>query len=133
MASYELNSTNRILKKGGLDEIIAEIAPLDLWRYRATMMCQAVLPALILLRDNKRRKRRIVLNTETFHDHMKLENVIRLLDETAYPEIPAKIRQPIVEYLCSLPGFKNELGLEQSNSTHQHHGYLTLALSLKHP
>lgn len=103
----------------------AQTPPVDLWRYTAMIMCQAVLPALLLLRD----KGRIELNVETSYDHMKLEFIVGLLDEISYPEIPDDIRKAISGYLVTLPGYKNELGVKQSRATEESHRILIMAAS----
>lgn len=100
-------------------------ASFDLWQYRACLMCQAVLPALVRLRDAGR----IELNVESSYDHMKLDFIIGMLDEANYPEIGFESRQAIKAYLSSLPGFNECLGSAQSEVAVLHHRYLVMAAS----
>jgi hypothetical protein len=88
-------------------------------------MCQAVLPALVRLRDAGR----IELNVESSYDHMKLDFIIGMLDDTNYPEIGIENRQAIKTYLTLLPGFNEDHGSVQSEVAVLHHRFIVMAAS----
>lgn len=95
-----------------------------MWKGRATSMLTGLMRALIWLRDNNR----IDLNVGEIRDHMNLKRIIDLADITKpqYADLPNHIRANIKSYLLSLPGFQEEKGYKQAQTTLDQHGYLEM-------
>jgi intracellular multiplication protein IcmO len=93
-----------------------------MWKGRATSMLTGLMRALIWLRDNNR----IDLNVGEIRDHMNLKRIIDLCDPSKYPDLPIHIRANIKSYLLSLPGFQEEKGYKQAQTTLDQHGYLEM-------
>lgn len=111
-----------VFKNGNSDEIRNELVGTAefMWRHLTISACNAILPALVALRDNGR----IELNEDTIGSRFELGNVIELLDEAAYPELSRDLREPIARYLHALPGFSRDSGRDQSSSTKNSHGFV---------
>jgi len=93
-----------------------------MWKGRAIAMCTGVMRALIWLRDTGN----IALNIGTIRDYLNLKAIIGLADPQLYPEMPAVIRKSIKSYLSSLPGYDEERGYRQMQTTLDQHGYLEM-------
>lgn len=93
-----------------------------MWKGRATAMLTGLMRALIWLRDNNR----IDLNVGEIRDHMNLKRIIDLCDPSKYPDLPIHIRANIKSYLLSLPGFQEDKGYKQGQTTLDQHGYLEM-------
>ena len=93
-----------------------------MWKGRATAMFTGVMRALTWLRDNDF----IDLNVSEIRDHLQLKRVIDLADKEKYPDMPPAIRKSIRSYMTSLPGFQEDKGYKQSQTTLDQHGYLEM-------
>ncbi|MCV9964101.1 hypothetical protein OIU34_19655 [Pararhizobium sp. BT-229] len=93
-----------------------------MWRGRAVAMLTAVIRPLVWLRDIGY----IDLNIAEIRDHLGLRQIIDLANPEAYPEMPQPIRKGIKSYLRALPGFREELGYRQSQTTCDQHGYVEM-------
>lgn len=93
-----------------------------MWKGRATAMLTGLMRALIWLRDQNK----IDLNVAEIRDHMNLKRIIDLVDPAKYPELPQPIRYTVKSYLLSLPGFQEEKGYKQGQTTLDQHGYLEM-------
>lgn len=95
-----------------------------MWKGRATSMLTGLMRALIWLRDNNR----IDLNVGEIRDHMNLKRIIDLADpnKPQYADLPIHIRANIKSYLLSLPGFQEDKGYKQAQTTLDQHGYLEM-------
>lgn len=93
-----------------------------MWKGRATAMFTGVMRALTWLRDNDF----IDLNVSEIRDHLQLKRVIDLADSEKYPDMPPAIRKSIRSYMTSLPGFQEDKGYKQSQTTLDQHGYLEM-------
>lgn len=93
-----------------------------MWKGRATAMLTGIMRALCWLRDNGI----LELNVGAMREFMNLDKIIDLADETKYPEMPPQIRGSIKAYLRSLPGFQEDKGKNQGNTTRDQHGYLEM-------
>jgi len=93
-----------------------------MWKGRATAMFTGVMRALTWLRD----KQVIDLNVSEIRDHLNLKRIIDLADKSKYPDLPQPIRKSIKSYLTSLPGYQEEKGHRQGQTTLDQHGYLEM-------
>lgn len=93
-----------------------------MWKGRAAAMFTGVMRALTWLRDNNY----IDLNVSEIRDHLQLKRIIDLADEKKYEEMPQSIRKSIRSYMTSLPGFQEDKGYKQSQTTLDQHGYLEM-------
>jgi hypothetical protein len=93
-----------------------------MWRGRAVAMFTAVIRPLAWLRDSGQ----IDLNISEIRDHINLRRIIDLANPEAYPEMPQPIRKSIKSYLMALPGYREEMGYRQSQTTMDQHGYLEM-------
>jgi Type IV secretory pathway, VirD4 components len=93
-----------------------------MWKGRATAMFTGVMRALTCLRDAQV----VDLNVSEIRDHLNLKKIIDLADVNKYPDMPQPIRKSIRSYLSSLPGFQEDKGYKQSQTTLDQHGYLEM-------
>jgi intracellular multiplication protein IcmO len=93
-----------------------------MWKGRATAMFTGVMRALTWLRD----QHIVDLNVAEIRDHLNLKRIIDLADPAKFPEMPQQIRKSIRSYLTSLPGFQEDKGYKQSQTTLDQHGYLEM-------
>lgn len=93
-----------------------------MWKGRATAMFTGVMRALTWLRD----RGIIDLNVGEIRDHLNLKRIIDLADQSKYPDMPQPVRKSIKSYLSSLPGFQEDKGYKQSQTTLDQHGYLEM-------
>ena len=93
-----------------------------MWKGRATAMFTGVMRALIWLRDEGR----VDLNIGLIRDFLGLNKIIELATSDTYSGMPQHIRNSVLSYLTSLPGFKIEGGMKQAQSTLDQHGYLEM-------
>src|SRR3546814_10316631 len=68
----------------------------------------------------------IDLNVSEIRDHLTLKRIIDLADQSKFPDMRPDIRKSIKSYLSSLPGFQEEKGYKQSQTTLDQHGYLEM-------
>ena len=93
-----------------------------MWKGRATAMFTGVMRALTWLRDQGI----IDLNVGEIRDHLNLKRIIDLADPGKYPDMPQPVRKSIKSYLSSLPGFQEDKGYKQGQTTLDQHGYLEM-------
>ena len=93
-----------------------------MWKGRATAMLTGVMRALCWLRDQGY----LDLNVSEINDHMALPKIMELASEKKYPDMPPHIRRSIRSYLTSLPGYQEEKGDKQAQTTLDQHGYLQM-------
>ena len=93
-----------------------------MWKGRATAMLTGVMRALTWLRDEGD----VDLNVGEIREFMQLKRIIDLGDTNKYPFLPQSIRKTIKSYLTSLPGFQEEKGYKQAQTTLDQHGYLEM-------
>lgn len=90
-----------------------------MWKGRATAMFTGVMRALTWLRDDNR----IDLNVAEIRDHLNLK---RIIDLSNNQDLPSHIRHNVRSYLTSLPGYQEEKGYKQGQTTLDQHGYLEM-------
>lgn len=93
-----------------------------MWKGRATAMLTGVMRALTWLRDEDQ----VDLNVGEIREFMQLRKIIDLGDTQKYANLPQPIRKTIKSYLTSLPGFQEEKGYKQAQTTLDQHGYLEM-------
>lgn len=93
-----------------------------MWKGRATAMLTGVIRALVWLRDQNV----VDLNVGVIRDTLNLRAIIDLGDKNKNPDMPAHIRKSIRSYLTSLPGFQEDKGYKQAQTTLDQHGYLEM-------
>ena len=92
-----------------------------MWKGRATAMFTGVMRALVFLRDQGE----IDLNISEIRDHLNLKRIIDLVDPKVR-DLPQPVRKTINSYLTSLPGYQEDKGYKQSQTTLDQHGYLEM-------
>lgn len=93
-----------------------------MWKGRATAMLTGVMKAMVWLRDEGE----LDLNVGIIRDYMNLKKIISLSSERDYPALPGDIRHMVKAYLTSLPGYAEEKGVKQAQTTLDQHGYLEM-------
>lgn len=93
-----------------------------MWKGRATAMFTGVMRALTWLRDEGV----VDLNVGEIRDHLNLKRIVELADQAKYPDMPQHIRKSIRSYLSSLPGYQEDKGHKQAQTTLDQHGYLEM-------
>lgn len=93
-----------------------------MWKGRATAMLTGVIRALCWMRDAGY----VDLNVGILRDHLTLNKIMELASEKKYPDMPTTIRHSIKSYLLSLPGYSEEKGEKQSQTTLDQHGFLQM-------
>lgn len=93
-----------------------------MWKGRAVAMFTGVIRVLVWLRDNEAQP----LDVGVVRDSLNLKKLIAFADPANYPTLPANIRKTVKSYLFSLPGFHEDKGYKQSQTTFDQHGYLEM-------
>ena len=96
-----------------------------MWKGRATAMLSGVVRALVWLRDNQGH----CLDARVIREFMNLNKIISLAKEGSEYGIPDNIIRSLQAYLNSLPGYKEEKGVAQAQTTLDQHGYLEMQFS----
>ncbi len=93
-----------------------------MWQGRAIALLTGIMRALCWLRDQGY----MDLNVSQLRDHMNLRKIIELANPNMHPDLPPHIRKSIQSYLSSLPGYVEEKGTKQAQTTLDQHGYLEM-------
>lgn len=93
-----------------------------MWKGRAIAMMSAVIGALVWLRDEGM----VDLTFSVLRDHCALRRIIDLADARMFPKMPHAIRKRVRAYLTSLPGYQEDKGYKQPQTTLDQHGYLEM-------
>jgi hypothetical protein len=91
-----------------------------LWLDRAHVMLKGILRPLVWLRDHGNEG----LTAQTLLIKFPLAEMIKI--SQMVDVFPEDVLAPLKTYLSSVPGYRPEHGLEQMQTTYDHHGYLTL-------
>jgi hypothetical protein len=102
-----------------MDDVGADAA---MWKGRAVAMFTGAIRVLVWLRDNDA----LPLDVGVVRDSLNLRKLIDFSDPRKYPVLPHEIRKVVKNYLSSLPGFHEEKGYKQSQTTLDQHGYLEM-------
>ena len=134
-----LDNINQLLADGRpraiidfFDEHFLPRAPADsaMWRDRAFVLIEALIPPLVWQRDHQSRP----LSLKDLNDDFRLEHIIKLSRDVS---IPDKFRQRAVNYLNDLPGYQAHFFNDDGSvcagdekpyltTTQQQHGYLIM-------
>jgi hypothetical protein len=94
----------------------------DMWRSRAIAMMGAIIPVMVWLRDERGEP----FSFASLRNASTLPGVISLLDRAVGENFPERLIAGLRGYLNSLPGYKKDKGLDQSNTAIDQHGYLSM-------
>lgn len=95
------------------------------WKDRSMALFQSTMRALTWLRDNEG----MHLDPKVVRDWLEFRHVVDLSDADKYPDMPKMIRDYVLSYLKSLPGFNEDRGYRQSQQTLDQHSYLHMLVS----
>jgi hypothetical protein len=93
----------------------------DMWDLRANSLLNAVIPALVELRN----KGSIIINMPIIIEYFMLENIVELYKRK---DLSEAIKVELKSYLFSLPGFKIENETKQYETTLEQHSYIAMQL-----
>jgi hypothetical protein len=91
----------------------------SMWKGRATAMLTAVVRYLVWKRDTEGAR----LNIADIRDHLAIRRIIGMALD---PACPVPVRKSVRSYLTSLPGFNEDRGYKQAQTTLDQHGYLEM-------
>ncbi|WP_317135138.1 type IV secretory system conjugative DNA transfer family protein [Piscirickettsia litoralis] len=108
----------------------------DMWKGRAISFIEALMRMLVYLRDQGA----LLLDAGTIRRYFTLEAlenlyhdkkiVDQLGGESTYEhDIPFEVKDPLANYLVSLPGYKMDKKGEQSEKVYEQHGYIIMQLT----
>lgn len=95
------------------------------WKGRSLALFQSAMRALTWLRDNEGME----LDPRAVRDWLEFRRVVDLSDPEKHPGMPEAIRDYVLSYLKSLPGFNEDRGYRQSQQTLDQHSYLHMLVS----
>ncbi|MEC7031009.1 MAG: TraM recognition domain-containing protein [Pseudomonadota bacterium] len=107
----------------------------DMWKGRAIAFVEALLKILVAMRDAGH----ILLDANTIRNYFSLERLESMADDV-FPRdnglysidmknIPAVVKEPINNYLSTLPGYNKERKGQQVSQVFEQHGYITMQLT----
>lgn len=107
----------------------------DMWKGRAIAFVEALLKILVAMRDAGH----ILLDANTIRNYFSLERLESMSDDV-FPRdnglysidmknIPSVVKEPINNYLSTLPGYNKERKGQQVSQVFEQHGYITMQLT----
>ena len=96
-----------------------------MWKVRGMALMQGLMRMLVWLRDDGR----IDLDAGTVARHLALSEIVRIGNGESHASAPLELRHLLRAYLASLPGYNEERGLRQAQTTLNQHGYLEMQFS----
>jgi energy-coupling factor transporter ATP-binding protein EcfA2 len=122
-----LSNTFNPFARGASDEIVQMVVDMmddaggdgAMWKGRATAMLTGVARCLVWRRDNQGAR----LDVSVLRDHLGIRRIIDMSEDGA---LPLPLRKSVSSYLTSLPGYREEKGHKQSQTTLDQHGYLEM-------
>nr|WP_309477193.1 TraM recognition domain-containing protein [Candidatus Comchoanobacter bicostacola] len=107
----------------------------DMWKGRAIAFVEALLKILVAMRDSGN----ILLDANTIRNYFSLERLEAMADNAfirddgAYTidisSYPGAIKEPVLNYLSTLPGYNKEKRGQQVSQVYEQHGYITMQLT----
>lgn len=91
----------------------------DFWKDRAISLVQAIIPALVWLRD----KRGLLLDVSVIREYLNLPRILELRRIT---EMPQSIQESLRAYCENLAGWNERKGAQQGDTTMEQHGFLQM-------
>jgi hypothetical protein len=100
-----------------------EDAPGFVWRQRTARAIAAITAHLAWLRDASL----IKLDAESILSSIQLKSIVEAVSNLS--DMPQPTRKVLLDYLNSLPGFNFSKGINQSQTTADHHGYVEMLIA----
>lgn len=107
----------------------------DMWKGRAIAFTEALMRALVYLRDEGYLK----LDAASIRRYFTLDALEGLVDseyinysgsvQKTVKDIPIAVLDPLINYLATLPGYQKSKKGKQSDRTYEQHGYITMQLT----
>lgn len=119
--SFENRSGWALTGDGRIEWADAEQRIGDAWKIRAVALIRAVMLALAWKRD----RQRLDLTWNAVRAHIGLDAIVRMTDP-AQDDLPPLIRFLLADYLAMLPGYREDAGAAQTQTTRDQHGYLQM-------
>ena len=107
----------------------------DMWKGRAIAFVEALLKILVAMRDAGH----ILLDANTIRNYFSLERLESMADDVFIRDngqysidmknLPSVVKEPIMNYLSTLPGYNKERKGQQVSQVFEQHGYITMQLT----
>lgn len=107
----------------------------DMWKGRAIAFVEALLKILVAQRDAGN----ILLDANTIRNYFSLERLEAMADDVFMRDngqysidmssMPSLVKEPILNYLSTLPGYNKERKGQQVSQVFEQHGYITMQLT----
>ena len=107
----------------------------DMWKGRAIAFVEALLKVLVAMRDAGH----ILLDANTIRNYFSLERLEAMADDVFMRDngqysidmknLPSVVKEPIMNYLSTLPGYNKERKGQQVSQVFEQHGYITMQLT----
>lgn len=107
----------------------------DMWKGRAIAFVEALLKILVAMRDAGH----ILLDANTIRNYFSLERLEAMADDVFIRDngqysidmknLPSVVKEPIMNYLSTLPGYNKERKGQQVSQVFEQHGYITMQLT----
>ncbi len=107
----------------------------DMWKGRAIAFVEALLKVLVAMRDAGH----ILLDANTIRNYFSLERLEAMADNVFIRDngqysidmgsLPSEIKEPIMNYLSTLPGYQKGKRGQQVSQVFEQHGYITMQLT----
>lgn len=107
----------------------------DMWKGRAIAFVEALLKILVAQRDAGN----ILLDANTIRNYFSLERLEAMADDVFIRDngqysidmssFPSVVKEPILNYLSTLPGYNKERKGQQVSQVFEQHGYITMQLT----
>lgn len=107
----------------------------DMWKGRAIAFVEALLKILVAQRDAGN----ILLDANTIRNYFSLERLEAMADDVFMRDngqysidmasLPSLVKEPIINYLSTLPGYNKERKGQQVSQVFEQHGYITMQLT----
>lgn len=107
----------------------------DMWKGRAIAFVEALLKILVCMRDAGH----ILLDANTIRNYFSLERLEAMADNVFIRDngqysidmsnLPSVVKEPINNYLATLPGYNKERKGQQVSQVFEQHGYITMQLT----
>ncbi|MCP8352370.1 TraM recognition domain-containing protein [Candidatus Synchoanobacter obligatus] len=107
----------------------------DMWKGRAIAFVEALLKVLVAMRDAGH----ILLDANTIRNYFSLERLEAMADNVFMRDngeysidmsnLPSVVKEPVMNYLSTLPGYNKERKGQQVSQVFEQHGYITMQLT----
>jgi len=107
----------------------------DMWKGRAIAFVEALLKILVAMRDAGH----ILLDANVIRNYFSLERLEAMADDVFIRDngqysidistFPSLVKEPVLNYLSTLPGYNKERKGQQVSQVFEQHGYITMQLT----